>query len=763
MKKIALFVLSFVVVSSKSQNLIQNGGFDTLTTCPTAQGQLNYASPWLSARGTCDLFNACGSGQFGVPSNQAGFQSAQNGSGYAGFFATQGYWEVREYLYAPLRDSLRAGKQYCLSFYVCLGDGVDNLGDTMCDVSVNDIGAYFTNTPQTPQPSNFNHYPYTPQVKNPHANILKDRQNWMQVSGSFTATGGEKYIIIGSFSDMATQDTTWLDTWNFNNWAYYLIDNVTLVDCSAGNPLSVTVAGTNQICQGQSTTLTATATGGTPNYTYSWSNALPNGATQIVSPSSTTVYTVNVTDNVGNVTTQQYTVTVTPAPVANAGQDTTICAGSSVTLTATGGTNYSWSTGSNTASTIVSPGTTGNYVVTVFNGSCSDKDTVKVIVTASPIANAGSDVTICIGQSTLLTATGGGTYLWNTGASTASIIVSPMSTGNYVVTVSNGACSSKDTVKVTVVSIPVANAGPDVTICTGYSATLTATGGGAYQWNTGAASSNITVSPITTTDYIVNVSNGTCSNKDTVQVSVVSPPNANAGFDVAICKGSSTVLNASGGGTYQWSNGASTASTTVSPIATAYYIVTVSNGVCTDKDTVKVTANPLPAANAGPDTTICSNEAITLHATGGGTYLWSTGSTANSTQVSPASTTNYYVTVTNGACNATDTVLVEVNPLGIGKCELPPSSIVTPNIFTPNGDGINDLFQIEVININSLECTIYNRWGEAIYIMHGSNAGWSGTTSKGEQAAAGTYYFILNASGADQKQYNLKGFVELIR
>ncbi|GAB1856886.1 hypothetical protein MHTCC0001_17220 [Flavobacteriaceae bacterium MHTCC 0001] len=136
--------------------------------------------------------------------------------------------------------------------------------------------------------------------------------------------------------------------------------------------------------------------------------------------------------------------------VADAGPDVTICEGDSTTLTASGGTTYLWNTGATTASITVSPTTTTTYSVTVSDGTTSDNDDVVVTVNALPVADAGADVTIDSGNSTTLTASGGGTYLWSTGETTASIVVSPTSTTTYTVTVTTNGCSDTDDVIVTV-------------------------------------------------------------------------------------------------------------------------------------------------------------------------------------------------------------------------------------------------------------------------------------------------------------------------
>jgi len=386
MKYITLLISSITFINSLfSQNLVVNGGFETVSTCPNNQGQLNFANPWYSARGTCDLYNTCATNaNFLVPNNQVGTQTARTGNGYSGFFATQGYFETREYLSAPLLNPLVAGKTYCLSFWVSLADDVDTgSGDTIFDVAVNDIAAYISTNSVTPNPNNFNHLTFTPQIVNPSPNVLRDRVNWQNVTGSFVATGGEKYITIGSFSSQANQDTTWLDYWNSNNWAYYYVDDVSLIDCSA-NPMSVNVTGTTIICDGDSSIINTTVSGGTPPYTYSWVPAVAlnstNTSSVISTNSTTTVYTVTVTDfNSSNIS-QQFTLNVNPKPNADAGVDTTICENTSILLNATGGDTYIWNNNITTASNQVSPSLSSQYIVMVTVNGCIDTDTVNVII-----------------------------------------------------------------------------------------------------------------------------------------------------------------------------------------------------------------------------------------------------------------------------------------------------------------------------------------------------------------------------------------------
>jgi len=347
----------------------------------------------------------------------------------------------------------------------------------------------------------------------------------------------------------------------------------------------------------------------------------------------------------------------------NAGADIDICVGDTTTLTATGAQSYLWSNGETTASITVTLYETTTFTVTgtASNGDTST-DSVTINVNSIPVANAGVDVEICEGEDATLTASGGDSYLWSNGATTQSITVNPSSTTNYTIIVTQNSCSSTDEVTVTVKPRQTINAGNDVDIYLGESTTLTVVGVGEILWSTGETTASINVTPTVTTTYSVEVTetNG-CTAYDEVRVNVIGTVEPNAGANQYICEGESATLIATGGDTYLWSTGETTATIVVNPNETTTYTVEVSNAISTGTDDVTVVVNGIPNVDAGEDQTIDLGQYVTLSATGADSYLWSNGATQPNIAVSPQQTTDYYVTGYTNNCSSVAQVKVTVN------------------------------------------------------------------------------------------------------
>ncbi|MEQ8908505.1 MAG: PKD domain-containing protein, partial [Vicingaceae bacterium] len=498
------------------------------------------------------------------------------------------------------------------------------------------------------------------------------------------------------------------------------------VSCTSVDQITVTVnpapdadAGSDQtICEGESIALGGSPTSTAAGASFSWNNAgtlsSSTDPNPTANPTTTTTYTLTVTDGNGCTSTDQVTVTVNDLPNVDAGSDVSICNGGTTTLggspTGPAGSTYAWNNAGTLSSSTdpnptANPSTTTTYTVTVTDGNgCSATDQVTVTVGSLPTTDAGLDQTICEGESATLggspTGPSGSTYQWSNGASlndatAANPVATPISTTTYTVTVTDASgCSDTDQITITVEPIPNADAGADQTICDGESiqiggAPTSTTAGATFAWSNAASLNDGTLanpiaSPTITTIYTVTVThpNG-CIATDQLTVNVNALPTADAGADQTICAGTSTTLGGSptgpGGATYQWDNGASLSSNSVSnptatPLTTTIYSVTVTDGNgCSSIDQVQITVEPFPDVDAGVNQTICENESVVIggsptSSTAGATFAWDNAASLNDATsanptASPIITTTYTVIVTGAnGCTITDNMTVLVNP-----------------------------------------------------------------------------------------------------
>jgi len=354
-----------------------------------------------------------------------------------------------------------------------------------------------------------------------------------------------------------------------------------------------------------------------------------------------------------------------------------------------GGLTYFWDYGDSSYSNVFQEPhlytDTGSYSVMLIitdSTTCQIQDTAELIITVHPlpVTFISPDTGVCPGGSTAISALGGDTYLWFPGTTLScptcqTTNAAPDSATTYyvLITDSNG-CVNTDSVNVDVYSLPTANAGFDVTICPGANLVLNAAGGVTYSWSPGNTLSDSTSAtpfgfPTVTTDYIVTVydSNG-CPDSDTMTVTIQDSIIANAGPDVNICLGDSVNLLASGGLNYTWSPGTGLSNPLIAnpmanPTVTTTYLVSVTSGVCADTNSVTVTVNLLPTADAGPDQTVCGGDTVTLSASGSTFYLWSTGeTTAFISTIVNADSTYTVAVIDQFGCSDTDDVSVFVNP-----------------------------------------------------------------------------------------------------
>ena len=263
------------------------------------------------------------------------------------------------------------------------------------------------------------------------------------------------------------------------------------------------------------------------------------------------------------------------------------------------------------------------------------------------------------------------TYAWDNGV-TNGVPFTPTTSDDYIVVATDiSGCSSSDTVSISVIPSPSANAGADQTVCENDTVVLSGSQIGipyAYLWDNGVVDGVGFVPPIGVTNYLLTVvdANG-CESTDQVTVTVNALPIVNAGADVSVCLGDSTVLNASGSQNYIWNNNLGSGAThTVTPSSTTTYEVSVTDGNgCFNNDQITVTVNPIPAVSAGADQTVCEGDAVTLSGSGANTYNWDNGVT-DGVSFNPTTTTTYTVIgVDANGCSATDDIEITVSQLPV--------------------------------------------------------------------------------------------------
>jgi uncharacterized repeat protein (TIGR01451 family)/gliding motility-associated-like protein len=433
--------------------------------------------------------------------------------------------------------------------------------------------------------------------------------------------------------------------------------------CTVATPL---IACANPyICAGESTSISAIGCNGT----IVWSTGA-TGNLITVTPSVTTTYTAQCKVGIClSPASNPVTVVVNSvAPPLLSATETTICAGSTSILIATGCTgSIMWSNGMVGGSIQVSPSTTTSYTAMckVVNCESTNSQPITITVGSNTIAPTISSNlnTVCTGQSAILTAAGcSGILTWSTGATGSSITVTPNATQVYTVVCKVGSCSSPVsgplTITVTPKQTPIITASKDAT-CGGEAVTLTAANcTGTVTWSTGATGSSITVMPAATTTYTATCGTGICAGTASKTITVGSGGTAPTITTSAnsVCAGSAVTLTAAGctGGAISWNTGATGNTLMVSPTTTTIYTATCTIGtacVGTKAITINVKPKPNPPVVTCGKERICAGEELVF--TGhncDGIVTWSTGATGKTMTVNPVVTTNYTATCTVDGC-----------------------------------------------------------------------------------------------------------------
>ncbi|MEE2700059.1 MAG: gliding motility-associated C-terminal domain-containing protein [Bacteroidota bacterium] len=566
-------------------------------------------------------------------------------------------------------------------------------------------------------------------------------------------------------------------------------------------PPTVSSSATTSICLGGSVILTAS---GAVQYNWSPSSTLSSsiGSSVSATPTVNTTYLVTGIDANACSATSSTMVNVLPLPTLQISPTiTTICDGESVTLTASGASTYLWSPalGLNTTSgtsVVATPNISTTYVVAGTDiNNCSD--IISTNITVNPLPNVSVQpaiASICEGSSVSVNAFGANNYTWSpsTGLNTSvgnTVVANPQSTIDYTI---NGTdvnnCTNTANLHVDVGVLPIISVSPiSPKICEGSSITLSASGATNFSWTpsiglSATSGGTVNASPLTTTTYnVVGADLNNCADSILITVNVNPLPRAtitpNSGG--TICSEDSALIIVQLSGNPPWDilhtiNGTVQANinTMSNPLLIYantdgdYDIVSVTddNGcsnVGSGNANVQLLYTPFANFDFYPQTTTILDPTITFtnNSMLAYSWMWEFGDGfSNSTDFSPihdyfdVGTYQVSLVVFNGVCSDTATAQIIIDPV---------FTLYIPDVFSPNGDRLNDEFIPIGEGISNYEIFIFNRWGDVIFNSTNLNQYWDGSINDSKIAPSGQYSYIINVVDDMQVSHTFKGHLLL--
>lgn len=594
-------------------------------------------------------------------------------------------------------------------------------------------------------------------------------------------------------------------------------NNVQEVIIHAVPTVAITSQSANTICQEETANFTSSVVESSAQWQFLWDfgnsiSSTEQNPSQVVFPfEGTQNIKLTVSDeNCANFATSS--ITVNPNPVADFGLADPLCTGETVSFANLGsaGASYSWNFGAGATpitstlenpTTVYSYGSQGEKIITLTTtlGSCSKTVSKSATIHLTPNVNFVYLTGICAGEGVMFINTGETGTDWNyewdfgTGATPhQSTQMNPQSVkygtgGNRTASLKifSDYCSNSASQTVTIDSLPIIDAIADTTICANRGLNLGGMDKGYnYSWfpsytlNDPFSADPYALPEHAENTYVVTAVNpiNNCVNTDTIHVRVLRPAIAEAGIDVEICRGEQIQIGAGfiEGQSYSWSPSYKLADVAdrneSSPIAkpdstTTFWVEVAYEGCDEITDSVVVTVHQLPNVQATDwehkDTSeIARGETVQLIGTGAVQYEWTPYQSLDNEGIfnplaSPEETTLYTLMGTDVfGCVNYDSVLVIVNT---------PDTWV-PSAFTPDGDGLNDIFRVRCKGTTEFQLAIYTRSGEQVYFSENLQEGWNGyKQGTNKELPAGAYVYYFKGTYSDGELFNQKGMVNLIR
>ncbi len=395
---------------------------------------------------------------------------------------------------------------------------------------------------------------------------------------------------------------------------------------------------------------------------------------------------------------------------------------------------------------------------------CVETDELEVFLQAVPVVDLGTDPGLCEGDVYQLDAGNPGlTYDWSTNDTGQFVNVNE--SGSYSVSVTDEFnCVGVGSVDLVFNGNPEVNLPEQASICDDDNVVLDAGNSGmSFLWNT--SDTTQTIETNVTGTYSVTVTNEfNCSSSDSSNLVVNDYPIVDLGPDLEFCDGEIIILDAGNPGmVHSWSNTEDTP--TINVTESGSYIVVVDNEGCISSDEVFVQFNPLPLDPMPNDTIVCFDDLPNgLYVNGqnpGATFLWSNGETDRENFINQAGVSRVTITTPNGCSQIFDLLLEEI-------CN--GDFLYIPNSFTPNNDGLNDVFKIDGSRMASLQVTIWNRWGDIVFQSQEKQPVWNGSDRGGEYYVESEVYvyqvyyqYFDEITGAISDKVKIDGYVTVIR
>jgi gliding motility-associated-like protein len=512
--------------------------------------------------------------------------------------------------------------------------------------------------------------------------------------------------------------------------------------------------------------------------TYNWS-VNGTGTSQTTPRTIAGVYTVSVIDANGCKDTTSATLFINAKPDISVA-DTTICAGdvAGVFNAGAGFTSYEWTVNGTGTSQTTPRTTAGVYTVSVIDANgCKDTTSATLVVNLKPVAVITAINDVCVnatGTLNLVASPANGSWKYDGNANSGYLNLGAMAAGSHDITYyysDNNACKDTAETSFEVFDTNQVNLPATAAYCQGTSYTYTIPNlWTTIKWNNVLGGTSYTVSNGTQAVSVVVTDANGCSTQDISAVTENPYPTPDLGNDIELCAGESATLDPGTASnlSYSWSPVSATSPTLIVSSSATYKVVVTDGIGCSGADSIVVVVHELPEVTLGADTSICDNgfDRIMLHAAYSGPMqvLWSTYE-KNVDSIKIGMVGDYWIQVTDSnSCVNKDIITV------VHKC--PDYFFNWPNVFTPNGDGFNDEFIpkditdenfMQVIaNMKKLEFEVYNRWGVKVFESTNVIPRWDGRFN-GEEAPAGTYYWLVKYTNSAEKSYEDKGFVQLIR